>query len=379
MPQPISIDRNFPGGNIIVDSIEAPGDVAQPVVARVRQDRANTEGWWFYWHLRIRNAGGRTVRFVFTDGNVFTGLGPCYTLDGATWNWLGRQSVQVSRQGDVEHAEFTFTFPPDCHEARFALAHPYASPELEAFLASHPEIERSTLTQSEAGREVPLLRLRSRTGQRIIALQARSHACEATANYAIEGFIEYWLNDPAMRESIDLLVAPFVDYDGVEAGDQGKNRIPHDHNRDWVNSGARYRAIRALQDLYLQNSTRLAMFLDLHCPWIRIGRNEATFAVLREPPADRAQREFGRVLNAVQTGPIHYDPSDNIDWGVEWNTAPTATAATSTGWFARRLPRCPALSWEIPYALAHGREMTTNGARLLGRDLARAAGKFLSL
>ena len=30
------------------------------------------------------------------------------------------------------------------------------------------------------------------------------------------------------------MMVPFTDYDGAQAGDQGKNRAPHDHNRDYV-------------------------------------------------------------------------------------------------------------------------------------------------
>lgn len=36
-------------------------------------------------------------------------------------------------------------------------------------------------------------------------------------------------------ENTRILVVPFMDYDGVVDGDQGKNRAPHDHNRDYIN------------------------------------------------------------------------------------------------------------------------------------------------
>ena len=48
----LSIDGNFPAGNILVDRIE--GDDAF-----IRQDLRDTDGWWFYWHFRVRQAGGR--------------------------------------------------------------------------------------------------------------------------------------------------------------------------------------------------------------------------------------------------------------------------------------------------------------------------------
>ena len=47
--EPITIDCNFPGGNIIVDSIKDG-------VARVRPDLRDTTSEWFYYAFRVRNA-----------------------------------------------------------------------------------------------------------------------------------------------------------------------------------------------------------------------------------------------------------------------------------------------------------------------------------
>jgi murein tripeptide amidase MpaA len=35
-------------------------------------------------------------------------------------------------------------------------------------------------------------------------------------------------------EHADFFIVPPVDKDGVEDGDQGKNRKPYDHNRDYL-------------------------------------------------------------------------------------------------------------------------------------------------
>ncbi|MBQ6011409.1 MAG: hypothetical protein IJL17_22960, partial [Kiritimatiellae bacterium] len=34
-----------------------------------------------------------------------------------------------------------------------------------------------------------------------------------------------------IRDNADCVFVPFMDKDGVENGDQGKHRAPHDHNR----------------------------------------------------------------------------------------------------------------------------------------------------
>jgi hypothetical protein len=57
------------------------------------------------------------------------------------------------------------------------------------------------------------------------------------ASYSLEGLMEGILaGDDVGRwlaGHVEFLVVPFVDKDGVEEGDQGKNRRPHDHNRDY--------------------------------------------------------------------------------------------------------------------------------------------------
>ena len=41
--------RKYPGGNIVVDSIDKE-------VVRLQTDLRDTAGWWFYWNFRIRGA-----------------------------------------------------------------------------------------------------------------------------------------------------------------------------------------------------------------------------------------------------------------------------------------------------------------------------------
>ena len=76
------IDCDFPGGNIIVEGID--GDDV-----RLRQDLRDTDGFWFWWSMRVRGAAGRTLRFNFTDGKVVGVRGPAASPDGGrTWRWL---------------------------------------------------------------------------------------------------------------------------------------------------------------------------------------------------------------------------------------------------------------------------------------------------
>lgn len=62
-------------------------------------------------------------------------------------------------------------------------------------------------------------------------MTARHHACESTGNYVLEGVLEELIK--SLPNNLSVMCVPFVDYDGVVNGDQGKNRFQHDHNRDY--------------------------------------------------------------------------------------------------------------------------------------------------
>ena len=84
---PIRVDADFPGGNIVVDSIA--GDTVT-----LHQDLRDTAGNWFYWYFRVRDAAGRTLRFCFSESNPIGTRGPALSLDGGkSWSWLGSNAV----------------------------------------------------------------------------------------------------------------------------------------------------------------------------------------------------------------------------------------------------------------------------------------------
>ena len=51
-------------------------------------------------------------------------------------------------------------------------------------------------------------------------------------------------------------------------GDQGKNRRPYDHNRDYLKG--RYTSVRALKELLVKESEgKQIVFIDMHSPHVR--------------------------------------------------------------------------------------------------------------
>jgi len=368
------IDCEFPGGNIIVDAIE--GDTVS-----LHQDLRDTRGDWFYWYFRVRGAAGRTLNFKFTKGNVIGVRGPAVSMDrGETWKWLGKVAV--------EGTTFCYAFPLDAEEVRFSFAMPYTERNLREFISRHesnPNLKADVLCKTRKGRDVELLRLGRLDGEcdyRVL-ITCRNHACEMMANYSLEGIMESILSDTDdgkwLREHVEFLVVPFMDKDGVEDGDQGKNREPHDHNRDYAGESI-YPSVRTLREFVpTWSEERLRVAIDLHCPHIRGAHNEVIYMVGNERESMWEQQcEFGRILEATQTGLLVYRASDNLPFGTAWNTGQNYGTGKSCGRWASELDGIKlATSFEIPYANASGKTVTAETARAFGWDIACALRCFL--
>ncbi|HQH51657.1 MAG TPA: peptidase M14 [Candidatus Hydrogenedentes bacterium] len=368
------VDAAYPGGNILVESVE--GDVV-----RLHPDLRDTTTWWFYWNFRVRGAAGRTLTFAFSGQNPIGVRGPAVSADsGKTWAWLGADTVK--------EGSFSYTFAPDAAERRFAFAYPYLEADLRRFLHEHKghgRIETGELCTSARGRRVEWLQVgvRKADARHRVALFCRHHACETMANFVLEGVLEAAVGDTShgrwLRRNAVMLAVPFMDKDGVEQGDQGKNRAPHDHNRDYIERSIypEVQAIRAYAPTWAGGS--LAVGLDLHCPWIRGGAgapgdNEQVFFVGGPDHEAWARAQvLAAMLESVQRGPIVYSPRYDMPHGVGWNTG-TGNCAQ---WLAGLAGGPAAATIEIPYANAGGTPVTPETARLFGHDLARALHRYL--
>ncbi len=371
---PVIVDANYPGGNIVVERIE--GDTVY-----LRPDLRDTQGWWFYWSFRVRGAQGRTLTFRFSGDNPVGVRGPAVSIDsGRSWSWLGSEAVQ--------DASFRYTFGASASEARFCLAMPYLEANLKEFLARHkdsPYLAVRELCKSRKGRSVERLHVGRLDGDATyrVLVTARHHACEMMADYAMEGLLEAMLaeNDDGywLRRNVEVMAIPFVDKDGVEDGDQGKNRQPHDHNRDYIGQSV-HASVAALRTFVPNWSNgKLAAAFDLHCPYIRGQYNEVIYIVgSSEETMWQQQREFGRILETVQSGPLAYHASDNLPFGKAWNTNANTSSGKSFAEWASGLEGIRlSASFEIPYANASGQPVTADSARAFGRSLARAIRSYL--
>jgi hypothetical protein len=182
-----------------------------------------------------------------------------------------------------------------------------------------------------------------------------------------------------LRKNAEILIVPFVDKDGVEDGDQGKNRQPRDHNRDYSGDSI-HPEVKALRQFVPEWSQgRLHFALDLHDPHIRGTSNETIYLVENDGPTTDNVRRFARILESARTGPLPFRAQDNLAFGTGWNTAKNYGSGMSFSRWASQQPGIAfASTIEVPYANVNGHPVTAETARAFGRDLATALRRFLS-
>jgi hypothetical protein len=365
----VKIDADFPGGNIVVEAMD--GDTVV-----VRQELRDTTEWWFWWAFRVTGGAGRRLTFRFTDGDVFSAIGPCASWGGDEWQWLGRDADKMTG--------FTAEIPEGVDSAYFAFAPLYTRRHLDTFTAEMESVRvplhLATLCVGEAGADVPLLRVGA-SGQanlRQVVLTARMHACETMASFVLEGMVREWAVGDSeearwLRDNCVLNAVPLMDADGVERGDQGKMRGPHDHNRDFSDAPL-YASVRALQEMLRNDRGQIDLYLDLHCPWVRYGLNETIFFVGVQEPFQREQLRFAGLLESIHSGNVPYRATDIIPFGEDWNTGP---ATSSAAWVQTEIQPRLASVLEVAYAQARGGTVTPYGLREFGQSLARAIGAYL--
>ncbi len=285
-PKPVAADAiqirtDFPGGNAAVSRIEEG-------IARVAPDlRGDSD--WFYWYFEVQAKTPGRVTFVFPptvakfrDGAIGFQGPAISTDDGKTWQWMGTENGRGS--------SFFYDFTRAGETVRFSSSIPYLQSDFDAFLSKHPgnaHLTKSVLAKSRAGREVELITVgKEGAGIRPVLITCRHHANESVASFVLEGFLEEMISDSAAAKAFRAkhiaYVIPFVDKDGVEKGDQGKNRKPHDHNRDYGEPSL-YPEIIAIKQLDEDKDFKFTF--DIHCPTLVMDIHQRMyFTGIIEPP-----------------------------------------------------------------------------------------------
>ena len=351
----MQIDKDFEGGNIKVLSID--GDTVY-----LDNELRDTPDDWFYWAFRITGAQGRTMNFKFSDKDKLRVgyYGAAVSPDNNMWRW--------SSMGDESMTGFSYEFGPDekvvyfCHDMRYGTLRFYS-------LCDRLGIPVKTLAVTEKNRNVPYIRYGA--GKDVVLLTARHHACESTGNYVMEGIIEEMAND--MPSDLSIIAVPFVDIDGVIDGDQGKNRRPHDHNRDYSGTSI-YPSIDAIRKL--ADKEKFTYQFDLHSPWHYSGRHDLCFGVRVSEEANSRHDAFGRFFEEEtrkDTASYQYRLENDLPVNVEWNIKSDTGEGRSCTSFFSALPDIKlAYTLETPYFGVSDNIVSQSRLIAMGRCMARA-------
>ena len=349
------IHRDFIGGNIKV--IKAEG--AEIFVGNELRDTMED---WFYWAFCVEGAQGSTLTFHFIKKWVGY-YGPAVSHDLKTWHWLDTENETVASDS------FTYTFgaEEDCvYFAHDMLYHPANF----ADFCQKEGLKILPLCISGEGHEVPCVHMG--TGSQVILLTARHHACEATGSYVLEGVME-----ELHREGIPglkVIAVPFVDYDGVVTGDQGKSRAPWDHNRDYdPGKEGIYTSVNALRRIAKEEKVRYAF--DFHSPWHIGGMNDWISIPLKQNTTLKDTIRFAKLFEKrITPQALPFSATNILPPDVEaWNRSDT----TCFGNYMHRTAGAElSFTLETPYFRASGCPFSPEGARETGRCFARALREY---
>lgn len=386
----LKLDADYPGGNIRLLKVEERPDGAGRLVHLAPDLRHMQEGqFWFYWSFRTREPEGFTVSFPHR--NCLGTRGPAISRDGGhTWTYLGGETVRLEGEGENRRWTFTVSGVPEGGELRYAFAPQYQQSHFKSWYQAHrdhPDLKLSELVRSRSGRLVERLDIARDGGDETrpyVILTARHHCCETMGSYVLEGFLNAALAEDetgrGLRQGYRIVALPFMDKDGVEEGDQGKNRAPHDHNRDY-NEKPIYPEVAALMAWGEAHGDEVVAFLDLHCPTVHGPWDKRIYFVgAPDPLVEARQMRFLSRLAKSFRGPVSVQEDDFLRFGEAWNQGTNFSQGRhSAGWARETFPRALLVSTlETPYAEAHQQEVNPDSARQLGADLARALVRHLA-
>ena len=359
----VTINTAFPGGNAKVLGNQGRSVNLTPDLRGGRP--------WFYWCFEATSTRSGRVNFVFPERvagfkNGAIGFqGPAISTDvGKTWKWMGTD--------DVDGSSFSYHFGKANERVRFAVTIPYVQTNLAAFLeqhASNPHLATSVLTKSRNGRDVELLQIGSPESKvKAILVTARHHAAETIASYVLEGFLHEAMSESpfgeAFREKYVLFAVPFVDKDGVEEGDQGKNRKPHDHNRDYGDQSI-YPEVQAIKDLDKAKNFRFA--LDFHCPTLVMRDHQVMYFVGAKRHPRYNYENVSEFAGWIKKGLPKSAPNGPLVW-LKTTTSPLPMNSHYFGYKDRVIM---AATLEIPFA-PPGKAADPMNCRKYGQVMLRA-------
>lgn len=320
----------------------------------------DTAGDWFYWAFCVEDAGGQEVTFHFPQENRLGYWGAAVSHDLKEWHW--------SEQCD--DSSFIYRFGENENKVYFAHNMLYHPDRFYEF-AKRNNLQVSELCKSQKGRIVPCIGFGE--GKTSVILTARHHACESTGNYVLEGVLEELIRHSL--PDVKVFCVPFVDFDGVVAGDQGKNRAPLDHYMDYnPETAAHYPEVAAIRRYAAENGCTCGF--DFHSPWHKGGENDTVFIVQTSAEELNKFLLFGNELKAAITPQsVQYDGETDYPPMTGWNIDGTNTFA---GHMMERNECDIAFTIEIAYFGTKENQVSQKKLVELGHCFAAALKTYLS-
>lgn len=306
----------------------------------------------YYWAFCVEGAAGKTLNFRL-DHEWVGPYGAAVSHDLVNWSWT---------ESSLDGASFSYTFGEG--EDRVYFAHDLLyTPSRLMLILDELGIKPYTVCNTLRGREVPAFKIG--VGSKNIILTARHHACESPGSWVLEGVIREYLEKPIKDTAVFVL--PIVDFDGVVEGEHGKDRDPHDHNRDYIKDNV-YPEVSAIIDYAKDKDITYAV--DFHAPSHRIGRSNRVYVVRKFPKFEERFDDFGKLLEARCGGDsLTYDMKYDVHPNVGWNKDTTPTFST---YFNTR-PDCKlALTLEVTHYGTDDNKVTSERLINTGRAFCRA-------
>lgn len=294
------ITSDFTGGNIRV--VNHDGNIYY-----LDNELRDSNESWFYWAFCAEGAEGEEVTFKFPDLRIGY-YGPAISHDLKNWEWFGKCE---------EKETFKYTFGKDEGKVYFAHSMLYHPDRFYDFCKKN-NIEIKELCKSKKGRSVPYITIGSGDGN--IILTSRHHACESTVSYVLEGVLEGLLKNPI--DNAKIICVPFVDFDGVVDGDQGKARVPHDHNRDYnPGESAIYPETAAIRKIA---ESGVLYGFDFHSPWHCFNENDTVFIVRNNKSKLEEFSKFSAILESnMNKSAFQYKSENDVPPETAWNSSKT--------------------------------------------------------
>lgn len=368
----LNFNTNFEGGNGFIEKISND-------TVWITPDTRNITGDWFYWAVEVTSETSNDFVFCLPEYKI-PAFGIAYSLDnGLSWNW--------SKQKEEKYIHSFKMHLPAKKPIRLSMGFPYTNSNWQNFVKQLDSdgFVMDTLCLSSKQEAVTLMLFGNNDSTKPkIVITARHHACEMMANYVMEGMISSCIDNEEIKHLLtqyDILFIPFVDYEGVQNGDQGKNRYPRDHNRDYSGKSlyTTTQAIREYLPVWAQDN--LVVAIDLHCPGL-VGKEHEIMHIVGtqfEEMAAGEDRFASHLAKRTRDKELQFDETAILKYGTSWNNDRSESQGDSfKTWIKKRFPLSKlACSFEIPYATNKGQRLSVKNLHEFGEAMMCAIADFL--